>query len=32
MRIASENNGNSDMSLDEINKEIKLARRERKNS
>ncbi len=32
MRTTSENNGNSDMSLDEINKEIKLARRERKNS
>ena len=30
MRTASENNGNSEMSLDEINEEIKLARIERK--
>ena len=31
MRTISENNGNSEMSLDEINEEIKLARMERKN-
>lgn len=31
MRTLSENNGNSEISLDEINKEIKLARAERKN-
>ena len=30
MRTISENNGNSKMSLDEINEEIKLARKERK--
>ena len=30
MRTISEQNGNSEMSLDEINKEIKLARQERK--
>ena len=31
MRTTSENNGNSEMSLDEINEEIKLARTERRN-
>ena len=31
MRTTSENNGNSEMSLEEINEEIKLARTERKN-
>ena len=31
MRTVSENNGNSEISLDEINEEIKLARAERKN-
>ena len=31
MRTTSENNGNFEMSLDEINEEIKLARKERKN-
>lgn len=31
MRTTSENNGNSEMSLEEINEEIKLARAERKN-
>lgn len=31
MRTASENNGNSEMSLDEINEEIRLAREERRN-
>ena len=31
MRTLSENNGNSEISLDEINEEIKLARAERKN-
>ena len=31
MRTTSENNGNSEMSLDEINKEIGLAREERRN-
>ena len=31
MRTVSENNGNSEMSLEEINEEIKLAREERKN-
>ena len=31
MRTTSENNGNSEMSLEEINNEIKLAREERKN-
>lgn len=31
MRTASENNENSEMSLDEINEEIKLSRMERKN-
>ncbi len=31
MRTTSESNGNSEMSLDEINKEIKLSRMERKN-
>ena len=31
MRTTSENNGNSKMSLEEINEEIKLARTERKN-
>ena len=31
MRTLSENNGNSEMSLDEINEEIKLARKERRN-
>lgn len=30
MRTISENNGNSEMSLDEINEEIKLAREKRK--
>ena len=30
MRTVSGNNGNSEMSLDEINEEIKLARKERK--
>ena len=30
MRTASENNGNSEMSLDEINEEIRLAREERR--
>ena len=31
MRTISENNGNSEMSLEEINEEIRLARLERKN-
>lgn len=31
MRTTSESNGNSEMSLDEINEEIKAARKERKN-
>lgn len=31
MRTTSENNGNSEMSLDEINEEIRLAREERRN-
>ena len=31
MRTTSENNGNFEMSLDEINEEIILARKERKN-
>ena len=31
MRTTSENNGNYKMSLDEINEEIKLSRKERKN-
>jgi len=31
MRTISENNGNSEMSLEDINEEIKMARRERKN-
>ncbi len=31
MRDQSEENGNSEMSLEEINEEIKLARKERKN-
>lgn len=31
MRTISENNGNSEMTLDDINQEIKLARQERKN-
>lgn len=31
MRTTSENNGNSEMSLEEINEEINLARTERKN-
>ena len=31
MRTTSENNGNSEMSLDEINEEIKSSRMERKN-
>ncbi|MBQ7995016.1 MAG: type II toxin-antitoxin system RelB/DinJ family antitoxin [Bacilli bacterium] len=31
MRTISEKNGNSEMSLEEINEEIRLARRERKN-
>ncbi len=30
MRTTSESNGNSEMSLDEINEEIKVARKERK--
>jgi len=30
MRTISENNGNSEMSLEDINEEIKMARRERK--
>lgn len=30
MRTVSENNGNSEMSLDEINEEIRLAREERR--
>ena len=30
MRTTSENNGNSEMSLDDINKEIKLARKKNK--
>ena len=31
MRTISENNGNSEMSLDEINEEIRLARQEKRN-
>ena len=31
MRTISENNGNSEMSLDELNEEIRKARKERKN-